>query len=169
MKLAAEQLRDLLHYDPETGVFTRIKIVAPQSRIRVGDIAGSLNHGYWRIKVGGRAGRAYGAHRLAWLYMTGKWPEDEIDHIDLDPSNNRWSNLREANRSTNIANTKCRSDNACGLKGVYRGQGQKRPWRAEITLHKKRVFIGAFATMEEAKAAYDALALEHYGEFARAA
>lgn len=168
--LTAEILRDLLHYDPATGVFTRIKIVGPNSRIRIGDVAGSLNHdGYWRIKIGGRTGRAYGAHRLAWLYMTGKWPEGEIDHEDLDPSNNRWKNLRAANRSTNIANTKRRSDNTSGLKGVYRGQGQKRPWRAEITLHKKRVFIGAFETMEEAKAAYDARALEHYGEFARAA
>lgn len=168
--ITAEHLREILHYDPDTGVFTRIKIVAPQSRINVGDIAGSRNHdGYWRIKIGGRSGRAYAAHRLAWLYMKGQWPSDEIDHIDLDPSNNRWSNLREANRSTNIANTKRRSDNTSGLKGVYRGQGKKRPWRAEITLHKKRVFIGAFATMDEAKAAYDALAIEHYCEFARIA
>lgn len=168
--LAAQELRELLHYDPDTGIFTRIKIVAPQSRIRVGDVAGSKNHdGYWRIKLGGRAGRVYGAHRLAWLYMTGKWPEVEIDHIDLDPSNNRWSNLREANRSTNIANTRRRSDNTSGFKGVYRGEGKARPWRAEISLHKKRIFIGAFETMEEAKAAYDARAIEHYGEFARLA
>lgn len=170
MSVTPELLRELLHYDPETGLFTRIKIISSRSRIRIGNIAGCADgQGYIRIKIGGRSGRCFAAHRLAWLYMTGKWPENEIDHVDLNPSNNRWSNLREANRSTNIANTRRRADNTSGLKGVYRGPGIERPWRAEITLHKKRVFIGAFATIEEAKAAYDAMAVDHYGEFARTA
>lgn len=166
----SSDLRELLHYDPETGVFRRIKIVAPQSRVNIGDVAGCADgQGYIRIKLGGRSGRSYAAHRLAWLYMTGSWPNGEIDHIDLNPSNNRWSNLRLATRSTNIANTRKRADNMSGAKGVYRGEGRKRPWRAEITVHKKRIFIGAFATIDEAKAAYDACALKYYGEFARVA
>jgi hypothetical protein len=167
MTLTQEQLRDLLHYDPETGIFRRIKIVAPQSRVCIGDVAGCNDgHGYIRIKIGGNAGRAYGAHRLAWLYMTGEWPKCEIDHIDLNPSNNRWSNLREANRSTNIANTRKRSDNRSGVKGVYWNE-EGRKWRAEINAHKRRIFLGAFSSLDEAKAAYEAAALEHYGEFAR--
>lgn len=167
--LTADVLRDLLHYDPETGIFTRIKIVAPQSRVKVGDVAGARNHdGYWRVKVGGRSGRTYQAHRLAWLYMTGEWPIGEIDHKDLDPSNNRWLNLREADRSTNIANTRRRSDNTSGMKGVYWSPSHGR-WRSEITVHKRRIFLGSFHTAELARAAYVDAAINHYGEFARIA
>ena len=164
--ITAAELRELLHYDPETGVFTRIKIVAPQSRIKIGDVAGSLWDGYWRIKLGGRGGRSYAAHRLAWLYMTGSWPEDEIDHANLNSADNRWENLREACRSTNIANTRRRSDNASGFKGVYWSK-ELGKWRAEITVHKKRVFLGSFSSPEDAHASYARAARDHYGEFAR--
>lgn len=165
----AEQLRELLHYDPDTGIFTRIKIIAPQSRVKIGDIAGCANReGYVRIKLGGRKGRSYSAQRLAWLYMTGKWPKDEVDHIDLNTSNNRWNNLREANRSTNIANTRRRVDNTSGAKGVYWRESDRK-WRAEISAHKRRIFLGSFDHFEDARDAYHRAAIEHYGEFARIA
>src|SRR4051812_4455174 len=169
MTLSAEMLRELLHYDPDTGVFRRIKIVAPQSRIQIGDVAGCRDReGYWRVKLGGRSGGICDAHRLAWLYMTGIWPENEIDHVDVDPSNNRWANLREANRSTNIANTRRRADNKSGAKGVY-WRDSDHKWRAEITVHKRRIFLGSFDEFEDACGAYRRAAVEHYGEFARLA
>jgi hypothetical protein len=86
-ELTAERLRELLNYDPDTGVFTwRVR---PVHSHRVGDIAGSVRttRGYRLIGV---AGRVYKAHRLAWLYMMGEWPKDQIDHINRDPSDNRF-------------------------------------------------------------------------------
>lgn len=92
--LTAEQLRWLLHYDPETGVFTRL--IQLCNRVQVGDIAGFIKYnGYRVIKVGDKP-TPYFAHRLAWLYIHGEWPSKGIDHIDGDRANNRIANLREA-------------------------------------------------------------------------
>lgn len=102
--LTQEQLKSVLRYDPELGVF--IWLAPRTSGVKPGDEAGSLRgdrgrkKSSWRIRV---FGRVYSRHRLAWFYMTGEWPE-EIDHRDLDPTNDRWTNLRIATRSQNLAN-----------------------------------------------------------------
>ena len=89
----------LLKYDPETGVFTWLADRAHNAL--AGCIAGSrLSSGYCQIKVGGPL---FYTHRLAFLYMTGRWPSAEIDHIDHNRGNNAWGNLREATRSQNLA------------------------------------------------------------------
>ena len=80
--LTAERLREVLHYNPETGVFTRLKT---EKNWRSGDIAGGFRAGYIQIRVDGAK---YSAHRLAWLYAYGVNPIDEIDHIDGNKSNN---------------------------------------------------------------------------------
>src|SRR4051794_4935854 len=113
--LTAERLREILSYDPETGLFTRLQ--SPRTGQRyTGKQAGSIKpSGYVKIRVDGRF---YFAHRLAWTIMTGQNPPEAMDHIDCNPSNNRWSNLREATSSQNAANHRIRSNNSSGLKGV---------------------------------------------------
>jgi hypothetical protein len=95
--LTAKRLRRVLSYAPTTGIF-RWKVSA-SSRALVGAIAGAKNgRGYHQIRIGGRP---YSASRLAWLYMTGKWPNSEISYINGKPSDTRWANLREAPSSQN--------------------------------------------------------------------
>jgi hypothetical protein len=95
--LTAKRLREVLSYAPTTGIF-RWKVSA-SSRAPVGAIAGAKNgRGYHQIRIGGRP---YSASRLAWLYMTGKWPNSEISYINGKPSDTRWANLREATSSQN--------------------------------------------------------------------
>lgn len=163
--LTAERLRECLAYDPETGVFTWL--VAPNRRIRVGRIAGVAcrTHGYRLIKVDGVGARA---HRLAWLYMTGEWPAADIDHINGDRADNRWSNLRQATSTQNHANSKRPKHNTSGVKGVTwdssRGQ-----WMAGVQINGKRVHLGRFDSIEAAAAAYRAGAERVFGQYARSA
>ena len=92
-------IRDLLGYDPETGLFTR---KVQRGKHKEGEIAGCLNaKGYVEIKA---CGKIYEAHRLAHLFMTGSWPSEQIDHVNHIKSDNRWSNLREASRAQNTQN-----------------------------------------------------------------
>ena len=160
MELTAERVRELLVYEPETGEFrNRIK---RNGRAMPGQIAGSPGScGRKKIKIDGTFYRTY---RLAWLWMTGEWPEDEIDHIDGDPANDRWSNLRQATRSQNLQNARIGQRNTSGFKGV---SPRKNRWMAQITLHGTAHYLGCFAAPEEAYAAYVAAAERLFGEFAR--
>src|ERR1700730_6426271 len=102
--LTQERLKELLSYDPETGIFRWIAKSSPFSNILIGDIAGSpLAHGYLQIKIDGEQ---YLQHRLAFLYMLGRLPKGEGEHANLDKADNRWCNLREATRSLNHGNMK---------------------------------------------------------------
>ena len=147
-KLTAEYLRSILNYDPETGIFTRK--VRTSSRAKVGDVAGSpRGDGYLLIMV---CSRKYLAHRLAWLYMYGEWPKDQIDHINRNRSDNRIANLREVTNKQNLQNAGKYSHNTSGHPGVYwHKQGPK--WRAQITHNYKDIHLGYFTTLEEALSA----------------
>jgi hypothetical protein len=159
-RVTSARLRELLRYDRKTGEFRWLKCVSPS--IQPGDIAGTLDsQGYRRIII---EGRIYRAHHLAWLYMKGKWCSVVIDHRDLDPSNNRWSNLRRATRSQNSANRSVPRNNACGLKGV---SPDRRGWRATIRKNGRIHHLGVFETPQEAHAAYVKAARKLFGEFAR--
>jgi len=153
-KLTQERLKELLHYDPKTGIFYRRK---KSRRALVGDIAGHRStDGYVRISL---SCKMYYAHRLAFLYMEGYLPENYIDHIDRDPSNNSWGNLREASQSCNLKNRKLNSNNLSGVTGVHcRNKiNTHKPWRAHISILGKITQLGRFATKEEAvKARWDA-------------
>ena len=146
--LTAERLRELLHYDPETGIFTWLVHRPP---IKAGAIAGGFVHSYLRIRI---SGRAYGSHRLAWLYMTGEWPEEDIDHINGVKHDNRIKNLRNVSRLMNTQNQRrAQSHNTSGLLGVSRVESRNK-WVATIKFAGKKRHIGYFRTPQEAHDAY---------------
>ena len=137
--LTAERLREVLVYQPDTGEFYR------------GDKkAGSLNarHGYIYICVDYRH---YRAHRLAWLYMYGKWPDGDIDHINSNRSDNRIANLRDVSRSFNLLNAVGMTNSSTGIKGIHLQKNGR--YHAYITVDKRRTNLGYFASLEEAVAA----------------
>lgn len=139
------ELKNLLRYDPETGVFYHL---TDRKRAKKGSIAGTRHsQGYIQIRIG--LGTAFLAHRLAWLYVYGHTPT-EIDHINRNKTDNRLVNLRSVTRDENLRNTKVRSDNASGVKGVYYGRAS---WYAQITVKGKAKHLGSFASKEEASAA----------------
>jgi hypothetical protein len=173
MRLTGEYLRNILDYDPSSGVF-RWRVREDISRKWVGrwnaryagKVAGNQD---WRH--GGRVAvsinkRDYFAHRLAFLYMTDRWPSAEVDHRDGDPSNNRWGNLREATSTENKQNKRVQSNNKTGLKGAS-WKADKGKWRAAIRAGGRHSHLGYFETPEQAHEAYCQAAREHYGEFAR--
>jgi|SRR6185312_8581760 len=162
-ELTHEKLLELLCYDPLTGVFTRLVSTAP--RAMIGTIAGDPDSkGYLRLRIDGRR---YLAHRVAWFYMTGMWPPDEVDHKNRKRQENWWDNLRLANTFQNKRNTSAYRNNRTGLKGAYLTVGGR--YTARIRINKKNLHLGTFNTAEEAHALYVAKSKEHFGEFARAA
>jgi len=157
--LTVERLKELLTYEPDTGLFVRRITIGNARACRAGEIAGyHRTDGYVCIYVDNRR---YLAHRLAWLYMTGEWPTTTIDHWDHDESNNRWENLRLAGQSMNNGNMTTPISNTSGAKGVSPSGYVNKPWRARLQ-HRT---LGYFATVEEAKACYDKAARELYKEF----
>jgi hypothetical protein len=162
--LTVERLKELLRYEPETGIFIRLVTLA--SNARAGQIAGHRSRrGPVQITVDRVS---YLAHRLAWLYMMGVFPEEETDHENLDQSDNRWVNLRPANHSLNGANRRRDRDNECGFKGASFDKRYK-VYRARIRKDGRDYWIGNFKTAAEANEAYRLKAIELFGEFARAA
>lgn len=161
--LSADYVRSLLRYEPETGRF--FWIVSRPNR-KAGSEAGCIRDGYVGIKINGRR---YLAHRLAWLVMTGVWPEDEIDHRDLNRANNRWANLRPATHGQNQSNCRAYRHNSTGLKGAYPAPHNPFKFVSAIRKDGKRLHLGTFDTAREAHQAYAKAAQELHGEFRRAA
>lgn len=156
--LTQARLKELLHYDPDTGVFTWR--VATGSRSRAGSIAGCLNNqrGYLVIGV---VSRTYYAHRLAWLYVHGRIPDDGVDHINRCRLDNRIANLRPATNAENQQNRGVGVNSTSGVTGVsfYKRTGM---WRAHITVSGKNVHLGYFADKDKAaKARLDAKSKYH--------
>lgn len=146
--LTLNELRESLHYDANTGIFTWLARAA--KAIHVGDVAGNTNKfGYTTI---GFKKKIYKAHRLAWLYIYGTWPDGLIDHVNGVKSDNRIINLRVVNETGNSENVRRPNKrNKSGFMGVILFQNK---WRASITINKKTRRIGDFATPEEAHQAY---------------
>lgn len=156
------RLKELLDYDPMTGLFAW-KISS--GKRRAGAPVGWVDGGYIRLSVDGDT---YKAHRLAWFYMTGEWPDGDTDHENGIRTDNRFANLRPATRSQNMMNTKLKSHNTSGYKGVsfWKKTGK---WKAQIQVDKKKLFLGYHETPEGAYEAFIFAALEHHGEYARLA
>src|SRR5262245_37502188 len=155
-----DQLLDLLWYDPETGEFHwHNRGLGRRKHGR----AGSHNRGaYWLLHL---EGRRYMAHRVAWFYITGTWPDQDIDHANGNKSDNRFGNLRSATRTENSANSRCRNSKS-GIKGVH-WNTSKRKWRAQIGYNGRSVWLGAFDDKEDARLAYNNAAKALFGPFAR--
>jgi len=156
----ADLVRSLFNYDFETGVLTWK--VRKANCVQIGQTAGSMGTtGYLVVMI---SGRTYTVHRIVWLLVTGKWPKCDLDHIDRDRANNRFSNLREANRSQNCANRTRSSNNTSGVKGVH-WLGRKNRWQARITVDGKRLSLGSYRNLEDAQAAYAKAALTSFREY----
>jgi hypothetical protein len=161
--LTALRLRELLDYDPDTGVFIRRVGVKGYS---AGSVAGCVNKlGYVQVRIDGTM---YYAHRLAYLYMTGEWPAEQIDHRDTVRTNNAWANLRAATSSQNKMNSRRRRDNSSGVKGVMFDKSRGM-WRAEIEHRGRRLHLGRFSSKSDAAKARRAAEIKYHAEFARSA
>ena len=175
VELTAEYLRSILNYDPATGLFHwKMRIDIEDARIRrtwntrfAGKVAGTVKKSdnsdslfYLQICINGKV---YKAHRLAWLYVKGEWPEGSLDHRDGDGLNNRFKNIRPATASQNSANSAPTRGRTLP-KGVHRKRGR---YFAIIGHNRKQRHLGTFDTPEEASAAYQVAARECFGDYAR--
>jgi hypothetical protein len=157
--ISLQRLKELLQYDPDTGLF--IRLVKTSNRSPVGSVIGcKRKDGYYITRIDGSA---YFLHRLAFFYMNGSWPE-EIDHIDGNPSNNKWNNLREVNSGQNKMNRRRKIGKE--YKGVvWHKQGQK--WMAQINVDGKHIYLGLFEDATDAHKAYCEAATIYHGEYAK--
>lgn len=160
MTVTAARVRDLFDYDPTDGQLRwRVK---KRWNGKVGAVAGAVNRdGYREIGVDGRT---YKAHRLVWLHQHGAWPAGQIDHANRDRSDNRLSNLRDANASQNCANKSTTA--ADGMRGIYIKRKRRVRYGAHIKVAGKNRHLGYFDTLEQAQAAYSLAAQAAWGEFA---
>lgn len=143
-----DELKELLEYEQGSGLFKwrtgRI------NNTHAGAVAGSVGGGYIVISI---KSRLYKAHRLAFLYVTGAWPDECVDHIDGDRQNNRWANLRPATVAQNSQNISATTKNSSGLRGVTWSK-HKKSWQAMIALSGKQTHLGYFKDPLIAHAAY---------------
>lgn len=176
-ELTAEYVRAILKYDPEEGSLTWLH--RPRS-----DFVDERAMKIWNTKNAGKAAgsidrtrgvchlvinrKKHKIHRVIWLIQTGAWPANLVEHKDMNPSNNRWNNLREATKGENGMNRIAPRNNSSGLKGAvyYKRHGT---WMGKIKIKGKTLHLGYFSTPEAAHAAYCVAAELHYGEFARSA
>lgn len=162
--MTAERLKELLTYDPVSGVF-RWRV--GRGRQRASSIAGTISvrkngRAYVRINI---SGKIYSAHRLAFLFMTGVWPPNEVDHARGDGTDNSWANLRLATKAQNQGNRRKSRNNTTGFKSVsVRANGR---FYAYIMVNGKQKHLGYFDSPELAHAAYCAAAEKQFGPFAR--
>jgi len=164
MTITHKELMDLIHYDPETGVFTaNVKFSKRTLANRV--LSNIDSKGYYRVCI---KRKDYKLHRLAYFYMTGTMPDKWVDHINGITTDNRWCNLRIVTELQSSHNRKKPSNNTSGIKGVCFNKRIKR-WRVKIGVNGKVHELGHFKDIEEAKAVYEAAAIKYFGEYKRAA
>jgi len=136
--LTENRLRELLDYNFKTGIFTWL--ISNTNRIKVGDIAGCNRGGYISINVDGKR---YPAHRLVWLYLFGRFPINQLDHINHNGLDNRGCNLREVTNQENSRNSSKSKANTSGVTGVWFDKIREK-WVAEIMVDGKKVYLGRF-------------------------
>lgn len=158
-----QELKEILSYCPDTGVFTWLANRGFNKTS--GKRAGSLckTSGYRRIKI---KGKTIYEHRLACIYMTGDTSFKDVDHINLDKSDNKWSNIRKVTRSQNCMNKDVGAYSTTGVKGVtWRKDLNK--YLAKITLSGKVSYLGVFSEIEDARNAYNVAMAKLHGDYGR--
>lgn len=157
--ITQEHLKYLFSYDPLTGLFTRNIDVGRPGKVKKGKVAGCLNkaHGYVNIIIDREI---YLAHRLAWLYMTGSFPESQIDHINHIRNDNRWVNLRDVTHVENQQNKNVQKNNSSGVAGVHWDKRSKK-WWARIGVNGKIVSLGYYKNKTDAVKARKEAEIKH--------
>lgn len=168
--LTLEEAKRLFEYDPETGRLTR-RVLAEWSKSTAtrygGQEAGTADlDGRRFVSLSAEHGRIAVA-RVIWLMMTGSLPDNQIDHRNTDPSDNRWHNLRQATQAQNQSNKGPFKNNKTGLKGAYPHHRNKGRWFSTITIGKKAKYIGIYNCPVAAHLAYVVAANVAFGQFAR--
>lgn len=161
-ELSQARLKELIRYDPKTGVFRWN--ISRKGPVRKGVVAGSIDKDGYRLI--GVDGCQYRAHRLAILYVTGKMPDEDVDHRHGNRSDNRWKKIRPVNRQQNCWNSQAHSDSKSKLKGAH-FHPQTGRWLSRIRIDGKNIYLGIFPTAQEAHDAYDKRARKHFGKFYR--
>jgi len=160
--ITQDVIKNILEYNQYSGKFIWKNCAG--RRKRNGDTAGFKDsQGYVKIKI---FGKSHFAHRVAFIYMTGRSPVEEIDHVNLVKDDNKWSNLREATRLQNSMNKWKRKHNRSGFKGVSFHKRCKK-WVAQIQKNKKCYHLGYYKTPQEAYSIYIREALRQHGKFAQ--
>jgi len=157
--ITQEELKELLNYNPETGIFTYKK---KRAKCTPGKIAGTYHvNGYTHIQLNRKI---YKAHRLAWLYVYGHFPQF-IDHINCDRGDNRLCNLREVNIYQNNHNSKINKNNTSGIKGItWNKKAQK--WCAQICANGKSIYLGLFNDIDLAELVVQEARIKYHGKYA---
>lgn len=169
MELDETNVKKLLDYDAETGVLTW-KARGPEWDIsdkerkrwntrysRKQAFTSRGNHGYFQASV---FGKKYLAHRIVWMWVFGRWPENQIDHINRDKCDNRIVNLRDVTQQQNLQNQAIQKNNTSGHLGVswYK---KRQKWQVHITVNSKQKYLGTFESIEDAIAARAAADIEY--------
>ena len=163
-----ETFKERFFYNPETGAlvwkrrprehFKSDRVWRSTNSRCAGKMAGGVStSGYQTVMINGKR---YRAHRLIWLYMTGSWPNGEIDHIDGNRANNKWSNLRDVSASDNKKNRRVSSNSQSGIMGVCR-DNHRNKWRAHITISDKHIAIGRYDSFFDACCARKSAEVRH--------
>jgi hypothetical protein len=161
--ITQERLRELVKYDEVTGLFTWNK---QRPKCVIGCVAGRIGvYGYIQIRI---EGKTYTAHRLAFLYVTGSFPVNQVDHINGVKNDNRWSNLRAATHYQNQCNRLPQGNNTSGVPGVYFERSVNK-WTAAVKANGKLHFLGRFSNKEDAVHAVRVARPKLHGDFARLA
>ena len=161
-RISHAQLLAEFSYNPEEGIFCRL---VRAGRIQPGPIENvPTGMGYVYIAI---HNRKYFAHRLAWFYVHGVWPKEQIDHVNGDKTDNRFCNLREATHQQNSGNKKAYKNNSSGVKGVA-WDASRELWMAYVVTNRKMKNLGRYSRFEDAVAVRTEAARARDGEFFRA-
>lgn len=157
--LTQERLKQLVSYNPETGLFSWL---TPRKGVTMLKECGRINnHGYREIGIDRKL---YRANRLVFLYVTGEFPDKDIDHINRIKHDDRWDNLRLATRSQNSSNSPLKKSNTSGFKGVV-WDTDRNKWRVQIRISGKKTTLGRFDCYEKAVSVSREALMREFGEF----